>query len=67
MEYFNNDLLMNAESFLRRHDLEEAVFNSSAGNPELEIINSVFTVNEIESVIKSLKNGKAPGIDMIPA
>ena len=36
-------------------------------NNELTVINSNFTVDEVENAIDYLKNNKAPGVDLIPA
>ena len=63
----NNDFSSEYESvalaFLRQYDYEHA--NSSS--LEHHIINDNVTVEEVDSAIDYLKNGKSPGMDCIPA
>jgi hypothetical protein len=65
-DYFNKDFERECELFLKRYD--EGVDNQIIKNTsELEILNDNITQAEIRNAINSLKNGKSPGLDMIPA
>ena len=61
---FNLEYETVALKFLQQHDTGYYVRNPSL---EFNIINDNFTVEEVETAIDYLKNGKSPGIDGIPA
>ena len=65
-DYFDNTMLKTAVSFLEKYDAGELTPTHN-NKVELELINDNFTVDEIRTVINSLKNNKSPGIDRIPA
>ena len=61
---FNLEYETVALKFLQHHDTGYYVRNPSV---ESNIINDNFTIEEVETSIDYLKNGKSPGIDGIPA
>ena len=64
-DYFDDAYEKEAIAFLNKYDSGMSTFCGE--NIELDIINSNFTKEEIESCIDFLKNNKAPGVDGIPA
>ena len=64
--YFSYDYENEAREFILKYDTGGNIWTSPS-TLELQIINDVFTKDEIKFAIDSLKNNKAPGIDGIPA
>ena len=64
--FFNKEFYRHVKDFLRRYDNGE-LDNSYDNDLELEILNSNFTVEDVEAAIDCLKNNKSPGCDCIPA
>ena len=64
--FFNKEFYRHVKHFLQGYDNGE--LNSSCDNDlELEILNSNFTVEEVEAAIDCLKNNKSAGCDCIQA
>ena len=66
MNYSNTEFYRHVKDFLRRYcngELDDSYDNDL----ELEILNFIFTVEEVEAAIDCLKNNESPGCDCIPA
>ena len=64
--FFNKQLESEVKAFLDQYDDGE-VGSQNQTPLEMEILNSNFTVQEVEAAIDYLKNNKSPGCDNIPA
>ena len=64
-DYFDDAYEAEAIEFLKKYDATYCTITNE--NIKLELINSNFSNEEIESSINFLKNKKAPGVDGIPA
>ena len=65
-QFFNKQLESEVKAFLDQYDDGE-VGSQNQTPLEMEILNSNFTVQEVEAAIDYLKNNKSPGCDNIPA
>ena len=66
MSFFSKQFESEVKAFLDQYDNGEVGFQNQTPL-EMDILNSNFTVQEVEAAIDYLKNNKSPGCDNIPA